>query len=199
LAKGGTYEREVCRKLSAWWSGDEECDDYFWRASQSGGRATTRAKRGKTTRGHCGDVAACCSEAEILTKFITIECKRGYSKRKAPSKDASIAGLLDRIPNCGSQPYDDFIEQAIAAAKRAGTPHWLLIHKRDGRKEMAIIPGELYKKFTSSGWKIKPPKAICWVETAGIIGWTNVIIVALDNMLKGVPANQLKRFIKTSV
>ena len=41
--KGGAWEREFSKYLSLWIT-EGERDDVFWRSSQSGGRATQRAK-----------------------------------------------------------------------------------------------------------------------------------------------------------
>src|SRR5262245_2386383 len=49
-AKGSKFERDLCRQLSLWWS-DGKRDDVFWRASQSGGRAKFRGRRGLQTHG----------------------------------------------------------------------------------------------------------------------------------------------------
>lgn len=141
MAKGGSYEREVCRELSLWFSGGHS-DDWFWRASQSGGRATVRARKGKTTTGHCGDIAATCQEGERLTRLITFEVKRGYNKHPGPT----VADLLDVLPHYGQQTFEAFIEQADDAAARAGTPYWMLIHRRDGRGPVAFFDQELYDR-----------------------------------------------------
>lgn len=137
MAKGGTYEGLICKQLSLWWSMGQH-DDWFWRAAGSGGRATARGRRGMTTTGHCGDIAACCWQAELLTKYITFEVKRGYNKT------ADMTDLLDR----NGWPTDKhrketilgMIEQAIAAADRAKTRHWALIHKRDGMQPLIYVP-----------------------------------------------------------
>jgi hypothetical protein len=124
--KGGVFERELARQLSLWWSCGRH-DDWFWRSAASGARATTRAKKGQTTTGHCGDLAATCPSADLLIRFITIEAKRGYNK-------LSIQDLID-IPNVGKRhEFLQFIQQASLAAKNARTPWWWLIHRRDKRQ-----------------------------------------------------------------
>lgn len=136
MAKGGTYEREVCRRLSRWWTGNDEDDDVFWRSSQSGGRATTRAKSGKTTRGHCGDITAVDGRGQKFVKLITVEIKRGYNR-------VDPIHLLDRTPKMAQQGFEAFLEQAMSAAVRANTPYWMIIHKRDQRADMVYIPRNL--------------------------------------------------------
>ena len=79
MAKGSEFEREFCKDLSLWWT-DQERDDIFWRSSNSGGRATVRAKVGRTTAGQYGDVAAIDFDGLPLLELMTMELKRGYSK-----------------------------------------------------------------------------------------------------------------------
>lgn len=55
MGKGQDLERSISRQLSLWWS-NGEADDWFWRASQSGGRATQRAKKGMRTLNSAGDL-----------------------------------------------------------------------------------------------------------------------------------------------
>jgi len=43
MAKGSSFEREICTILSKWWTNNER-DDVFWRTAGSGARATTRSK-----------------------------------------------------------------------------------------------------------------------------------------------------------
>lgn len=150
--KGSRLEREVCRKLSLWASANAH-DDWYWRSSQSGGRATQRAKSGKRTIGHVGDICATCKEGEWLTQVITIEIKSGYNTR------AFMADLLDRDkwptdPKLRKFTMLGMIEQAIAAAKRAGTPYWLLIHRRDSREALVYLPFEFGKRAFGNelGW-----------------------------------------------
>jgi len=44
-AKGAAFERDICRRLSLWYTNGKQ-DDVFWRSAISGGRATTS---GRTT------------------------------------------------------------------------------------------------------------------------------------------------------
>lgn len=140
--KGAPLEREVCRDLSLWLSGGKD-DSWFWRASQSGGRATQRAKKGKKTEGHCSDIAATCPKATRLTRFVSIEVKHGYGL-------TCLYDILDRKENQpGLAPIVKFINQAESAAKRAGTPHWAIVHRRHGRKKMIIAPLAFFKELNT--------------------------------------------------
>lgn len=112
MAKGGDYEREICKRLSLWLTNGRD-DDQLWRSSQSGGRATSRAKRGKGTKGHAGDTVATGKYGARLLKLVTLEIKRGYSKV------ANVHSLLDLRPrNDAVQVYEDWMWQTELAADR---------------------------------------------------------------------------------
>lgn len=135
MAKGSSFEREMCRNLSLWWTGNKD-DDVFWRSSQSGGRATTRAKKGKRTRGQEGDISATAPVGVPFTRLFTVELKRGYNSY-SPDQ------LLDYSPTMAQQGFEKFILQAVNACTAAGTQFWLIIHKRDKRRPMAYFPKAL--------------------------------------------------------
>ena len=125
-AKGSQYERDIAKALSLWFS-HGEADDWLWRSSQSGGRATQRAKSGKKTENACGDLAAQTDDARLLLDVVTIEIKRGYNK-------ISIADLYEK----DSGGFHDFVAQAKKAADLAGSSHWMIIHKRDRRDAVVV-------------------------------------------------------------
>lgn len=73
-AKGGKFERVVCKLLSLWISSGQQ-EDIFWRSSMSGGRATVAKKSGKTLKASCGDISAIDPLGKpFLDKFF-VECK----------------------------------------------------------------------------------------------------------------------------
>lgn len=143
MAKGGAYERHLSKTLSLWWTGGEH-DDCFWRSSQSGGRATVRRRKGKGTRGHCGDICATDSTGEPLTQLITIEAKKGYNK-------AHLGQLVDRPKNINQQEFEGFIEQARTAAANAQTPFWCVIHRRQQREDCIYFPKRLFDLLEGMG------------------------------------------------
>jgi hypothetical protein len=133
--KGSSFEREICKLLSCWWSKGIEGvarDDIFWRSSQSGGRATQRAKFGKKTFGSYGDIAAVDPIGIPLLKVFTIELKRGRS-HGCPND------LLDCKPSTKPKPFEQCLMQAIDAHKRAGSLFWMLLCRRDGRVSMVYV------------------------------------------------------------
>ena len=135
-SKGSAFERLICTELSLWWT-DGERDDVFWRTSISGGRATTRGKKGKQTTGQHGDVAATDPIGKPLIDLITIEIKRGYSK-------SSIQDLIDRSDKSAQQEYEKWIDKAITSSEAAGSDFWMIITRRDQRKAIVLMPQDLF-------------------------------------------------------
>lgn len=126
--KGGVFEREFAKNLSLWWS-DGKHDDWFWRSSTSGARATVRAKSGKRTANSAGDICAQTAEGQKLLNILTFELKRGYNA-------LSIQDLLDCKGRC---QWLEFVQQAQASASLAGTPLWALVLRRDKRREVIVF------------------------------------------------------------
>ena len=56
-AKGASFERQCCKRLSLWLSQGTR-DDLLWRSSMSGGRATVQLAVGKVNLTQSGDVSA---------------------------------------------------------------------------------------------------------------------------------------------
>lgn len=140
--KGAEYERVICKQLSLWLTGGTS-DDELWRSSQSGGRATVRHRKGKETKGHAGDVVATGKYGARLLKIVTLEIKRGYNKV------ANLHTILDlRDQTDAVQMYEDWMFQAHLASRRAGTDHWWLIHRRDGRNATIFMPYRLWNMLT---------------------------------------------------
>lgn len=132
-AKGGQFERDICRELSLWWTGGRR-DDIYWRTSTSGGRATSRAKKGKKTHGQYGDIQATDPRGAPFLRLFTVELKRGYPQ-------ASPLELLDS-PGKKSM-WLEFLKQVKRDARRAGSPYWMLIHKRDRKETLVYLPWEI--------------------------------------------------------
>lgn len=142
--KGSAFEREVCQDLSRWWSQDfdEPRDDIFWRSSNSGGRATVRGRRGKSTFGHCGDIAAVDPIGQPLLDFVTIEVKRGYSSE-------TLASLLDCGRKAAQQQWESWIQQAIEASERAKSFSWMIVAKRDQRERIVAFDKSAFDAIRS--------------------------------------------------
>jgi hypothetical protein len=142
-SKGSSFERKICKQLSLWWS-EGKRDDIFWRSSQSGGRATSRAQKGLSTYGSYGDIAAVDPIGEPLLKLFTIELKRGDS-HKTP------ADLIDVEGDNSKHPWMKCLQQTIRQHKAAGSVGWMMIFKRDFRAAMVCIESSIYKYFVGRG------------------------------------------------
>lgn len=127
--KGSQFERDIARTLSKWWTKGER-DDVFWRSAMSGGMATVRAKKGKSTVNQIGDLVAVDPVGAPLLQAFVIELKRGY-------KAWSVQDLLDN-PRPSSSVLHDFLEQVKRECETAGIPDFLLICKRDRRNTIVI-------------------------------------------------------------
>ena len=127
--KGFSFEREICKELSLWWT-EGERDDIFWRTSGSGGRATERLKKGKLTANSYGDVMAIDPIGQPLIDFCFIELKRGYSK------DIGVLDFVDKRK--GSLILLDWWKDAIEKILQTEQKEVLFIFKRD-RHEKCIM------------------------------------------------------------
>lgn len=145
-AKGSSFEREICKTLSEWWS-KTGSDDLFWRTQSSGARATHRKKVKKKTRGQYLDVCAVDSRGASLLKVCVISTKRGYPK-------VTLSDLMDRISDKESE-LELWIKECIEMAKDAKTLGWLLIIKRDRKETMILMPLSLAWRLRGEGSKIE--------------------------------------------
>ena len=157
MAKGSEFEREFCKDLSLWWTYGER-EDIFWRSSNSGGRATVRAARGKTTSGQYGDVAAIDVSGNPLLELVTIELKRGYSKH-------TIQDVFDRKPKSAIQQWEKWYEQTVISANNAKSISWLLITRRDQRDSLVYMPSKFYESLCLSGSFAVEPSPILQFTT----------------------------------
>ena len=136
-AKGSDFERELCKRLSLWWT-DGERNDIFWRTSQSGGRATQRSKKGETTFGSYGDLTAIDPIGSPLIKMFTIEFKRGSSY-------GTPGDLLDFKPINSKHPWVVCLKQAIRSHEQAGSLAWMMICRRDHRLPIVYLEARILR------------------------------------------------------
>lgn len=95
MAKGASFEREIAKELSLWWSGGAR-EDIFYRSHSSGGRFTQRKKSGKDTALQGGDITCSDPDGELLIKNWNIECKTGYgAKTKASIVRWDVLDFID--------------------------------------------------------------------------------------------------------
>lgn len=73
-AKGGAFEREVCKRCSLWLSGGAR-DDLFWRSAMSGGRATLQLRKDVINQTQGGDISAISEDGWKLINRYFVEAK----------------------------------------------------------------------------------------------------------------------------
>jgi hypothetical protein len=161
MAKGSSFENEVCKALSMWWT-EGTRDDAFRRSQNSGGRYTTRKKSGKETLLQSGDITCKDSDGELLSKEWSIECKTGYSPRNKKKKSVLVDGKEEQktsisIVNwCPSDVLDGSAAQTVFI--RLWEQAWrdgelsnrksVLIFRRPMRKPCIVITRQYFKYLT---------------------------------------------------
>ena len=152
--KGNAFERKIAGQLSEWWTNGER-DDVFWKSDNSGGRASARDKKGKTTANSYGDLCVLDPIGNRLMQAFTFELKTGYPK-------ISIFDLIETVQR-GKSPseLEKWIEGAQADADGAGSVSWALIVQRTGRKAILMIPGWVYMYLRTWAPGIRKIRPMC--------------------------------------
>lgn len=158
-SKGGQFERDICKALSLWWSIDER-DDLFWRTSQSGGRATTRRKKGiMNTAGGAADLMATSESGRPLTKVCLFEMKRGYSQKhkivkskktgkfgiRKTRQGMDILSFLDKLKSTKDPILLEWwrkLEKERIATKRNFS---FIIFRRDAKESCIVMSHKTFK------------------------------------------------------
>lgn len=190
--KGSAWEREVCRKLSKWASGNDE-DSFFWRSTTSGARATIRAAAGKRTSGQHGDITAIDPRGLSLTKLITMEVKAGYS-------GSSIADLLDKLDHIEPPRlamFEKWYSQTVSSMKNAMTFSWMIIAKRNNKHGMVYFPKKLLTTFQEYGiFKegLPSPNATieCRIRHDGATRFVKIVCMLFEDWMKHVRFYDIK-------
>jgi hypothetical protein len=149
MAKGGSFEREIAIKLSLWIS-EGERDDLICRTDSSGGRATVRTRKSKTTNKHFfGDLRSADETASPLFDIWSIECKSGYSRKGklwSDNKTRRVTGwdVLDLIDSKQKEPmFLQFQSQCEKDAKLSGREP-ILIFRRNLKDVCIAINNSYY-------------------------------------------------------
>ena len=149
-AKGGSFERSVCKALSLWIT-DARRDDCLWRSAMSGGRATVQLKKGQKALAQCGDISAITPEGHRLTDKWVIECKhvRDLNLRGAIS---SGAGLLPVF-------WEKLDEEAVAHKR-----YPMLIAKQNNSAVLVFAIKEHFREVSDAGVRAELVLAPDWVS-----------------------------------
>lgn len=154
-SKGPKFERELSVILSHWMS-DGKCDDWVWRSQTSGGRATSRMKKGKTTSGQHADLAATDSRALPLTETICVEAKRGYTK-SGPDEFINRKWCFNPKMKANKLlTMETWYWQVKAAQEGGKQPYWLLIVCKDRRETVVYFPDKLLRDLRSPHGYLMP-------------------------------------------
>jgi hypothetical protein len=113
-AKGGSFERDIARCLTKWFSGQDK-ELYFWRSQSSGGLATI------ANQAHIGgDIVAIKEEGYKLTNKYSIEIKTGYEN----------TCMFQHLKNIKNFNIEVFWKQCILDANKADKLPMLIYRKK---------------------------------------------------------------------
>ena len=137
--KGGAYERDICKRLSLWYT-ENQRDDVFFRSASSGAMATQRFKKGKKTSGQQGDITSTDIEGIRFINKFSIELK-SY-------KDFSLDFLVYKNKSL----IHDWWEQCKGDAERDDKSP-LLIIKKNKKKEIIPVEAKYQEKISAKDIK----------------------------------------------
>jgi hypothetical protein len=156
MAKGGSFEREVCYVLSNWIT-NGKMDDALGRSDGSGSRFTARKKSGKDTANMAGDITFTHKAGMPLIKVWSLECKTGYGgKRKIKDKEGKVVkkiqdrwDLLDCLDSKQETPA--FLTMWNQCKRDAGLSHRkpVLIFRRNMHGICIAMQHEYFLRLTS--------------------------------------------------
>lgn len=148
MAKGGDWERDICKFLSKWVQGTEK-PYIFWRSGGSGGVFTT--SEGKAGDQFAGDIYAVKPEGEFFCKKFSVECKNGYPN----------VSFDKHFKYNKSDEFREFWVQTVEDAKKA-KKHPMLIYKKKGfSTPWVCITTEVYEMIKDWVKDIRRMH-ICW-------------------------------------
>lgn len=113
-AKGSSFERDVCKKLTIWVTGNEK-PYIFWRSPSSGAVATVSQSSNIS-----GDIIAVKEEGNFFTDIFSIECKDGYPQ----------ADTMKIFKHNKNDIIQEFWEQCIKDARTANKQGMLIFRKK---------------------------------------------------------------------
>lgn len=140
--KGSSFEREISKALSLWWSHGNN-DAIFWRSTTSGARATQRRKNGLKTKNQNGDITATDPIGQDLLNITTIELKKGYNSYK----------IQDFLDSRQQEPYlTSFLKQCKDELENANVKCWWLITHQDSKKTLMFFNYEFWSFLNQNNY-----------------------------------------------
>lgn len=125
MAKGGNFERDVCKYLSKWLTGKEKPYQY-WRMPGSGSLCTIHEEMEHMS----GDIRPLTEDARFLTDFFSIECKTGYVSTSFWQHFSDIKTF--KLREFWSQCYND--------AQKSHKYPMLIYRKKSKREIIGMYP-----------------------------------------------------------
>lgn len=217
MAKGGTFEWKIIRKVGLWLFDRE---DAFVRTPGSGAMATKRKKGGKDTYDSHGDMAANIDDAKLFTEYFLSEFKKGYTNTGRIDKGKLLAacenskGVLCAVNkvfksskrSSGKIDVLDFIDgkmndpllikwwkKAEAEKEKFGKKAVFFVFERD-RKSACVMLDENDFDLLESNLK---PWAGCILKMRG--GGYTLVIVLLEDFLNWCNPGTIKQLIKGEI
>ena len=180
--KGSSFEREICKTLSLWWT-DGSRDDVFWRTAGSGGRATNRARTGRSTAGAEGDLTATDPIGTVLLRLCCFELKRGYNK-------VNPLDVIERRSNTKPCILEDFWQQAVTSCMQSKAHFPVVIFKRDQKRTSIVCDRSMLLALASYLGPDRSPK----IQMR--IGTHNAVIMRFEDWIDYITPDSIKVFAK---
>ena len=177
--KGGAFERRMAKRLSLWWTGGER-DDVIWRTQLSGGRATVRGRKGKTSEGQYGDLTYTDPIAKPLFDLCVIECKHGYGKW-------SVLDLIDNPDNAKYTILEGWIERLREIVVAADAVYGIILAQRTRRLPVAVVDLDLILELERLHTEPTP------MIEFGTMADRWFVVYELERFLKSCKPDQIRR------
>jgi hypothetical protein len=181
MAKGGEYERDICKYLSMWVTRQMR-DDIFWRTAGSGARATARMKKNMTTADSAGDMMAIAKYGKPYTDQAIWEFKRGYggerSKRK-PSEQIDPLAVLDNPKRMKRKPIlNEWWTKITKEKNRHQRKFAFIIFKRDFKDHCIVMSQRTFDYIETKNRKFL--RQMLRIRTFGY----HLVIMRLDHFCR---------------
>lgn len=137
-AKGSGWERDICRFLTKWVSGQEK-PYIFWRTPGSGSFVTNNVSTDAS-----GDIISILPEGRFFTDIISCEAKIGYDE----------IDLFKHFKDVKNNTLESFWCQCIRDANKSNK-YGMLVYKKSGYKPMVGVDDRLINEL-----HMKLPKSI---------------------------------------